>query len=323
MYSLMRKVKTRLLARGGKSNQLQKEMDIESSKEINTAEIKTVCLALGPYRNLTTLTAGMLFLHPNCQVLNHAGVRIFGDNKLDFLIDYSDEKFESFLQYGIYNSQTGGPGGYGGSITYSHAFESGNKLRDIFESGGGDSVKKNVECFFWKESLMTSFHIRDNSVDLDKLFAANKRIRFLIPVRNPMNCAISNHRMSYIDPDRKKRKNGTLFKGVGKNPSVDRVLGAVLDEFLWIADLKKRYPRRFFIFFEHEFGKEIITELADFLKLKPYASWVENCLDAFDIKPGYKLTQELRTEYRNYIETNFANHQKFADKLLHFYYSYE
>ena len=137
----------------------------------NTAEIKTVCLALGPYRNLTTLTAGMLFLHPNCQVLNHAGMRIFGDKNLDFLIEYSDEKFESFLQYGIYNSQTGRPGGYGGSITYSHAFENGNKLRDIFEAEGGDSVKKNVECFFWKESLMTSFHIRDNSVDLDKLFS--------------------------------------------------------------------------------------------------------------------------------------------------------
>ena len=321
MYNPMRKVKTRLLARGGKVDQLQKEMDIESSKDINTAEIKTVCLALGPYRNLTTLTAGMLFLHPNCQVLNHAGMRIFGDKSLDFLIEYSDEKFESFLQYGIYNSQTGRPGGYGGSITYSHAFENGNKLRDIFESEGGDSVKKSVQCFFWKESLMTSFHIRDNSVDLDKLFASNKKIRFLIPVRNPMHCAISNHKMSYIDPDRKKRKNGTLFKGVGKNPSVDQVLGAVLDEFLWIADLKKCYPRRFFIFFEHEFGKEIITALADFLGLNPYESWVRNCLDAFDIKPGYEPHQKLKTKYRNYIETNFSNHRELAEKFLHFYHS--
>jgi hypothetical protein len=69
-------------------------------------------MTLGPYRNLTTLTASVLFLHPNCQVLNHAGNRIFGDEELDFIANYNNEIFEAFTRYAIYISQKGTRGDY-------------------------------------------------------------------------------------------------------------------------------------------------------------------------------------------------------------------
>ena len=62
-------------------------IDLRESRYLDIQDIESVCLTLGPYRNLTTLTASVLYLHPNCQVLNHAGNRIYGKRKIDFLWD--------------------------------------------------------------------------------------------------------------------------------------------------------------------------------------------------------------------------------------------
>ncbi|MEM7479491.1 MAG: hypothetical protein AAF483_31280, partial [Planctomycetota bacterium] len=75
--------------------------DLVESLTRDIGECQSVCLALGPYRNLTTLTAATLFLHPNCQVLNHAGSRIYGNTEVDFLADYSRERFDRFIQFAI------------------------------------------------------------------------------------------------------------------------------------------------------------------------------------------------------------------------------
>lgn len=56
----------------------------------------TVCSILGPYRNLTTLTASCLMLHPNIQVLNH--YHQLNSQVDNFLLNYSDENFERFIK---------------------------------------------------------------------------------------------------------------------------------------------------------------------------------------------------------------------------------
>ena len=47
--------------------------------------VRRTAVLLGPYRNLTTLTASVLALHPQCQVLNHAGGRLLRRGALDFI----------------------------------------------------------------------------------------------------------------------------------------------------------------------------------------------------------------------------------------------
>ena len=171
---------------------IEKELDLLESKKIDIAPIQTVCMTLGPYRNLTTLTASVLFLHPNCQVLNHAGNRIFGDKQLDFIANYNNEIFEAFTQYAIYISQKGTRGDSGGSITLSHAFDKQYSMKDIFNAANSCLLKQNITALFWKESLRTSNHIRRHNVDLSRLFKLNRQIRFLLPIRNPLDCAVSN-----------------------------------------------------------------------------------------------------------------------------------
>jgi hypothetical protein len=206
-----------------------------SSRFIDISKCESVCLALGPYRNLTTLTAATIFLHPNCQVLNHAGGRIYGHKQVDFLSDYSIKKFNRFIQFAIKLSTSGKSGKYGGTITSSHAFGPKHPMKEVYSHTGEGLLKRNIKCLFWKESLRTSNVIRDRNVDLDFIFKNDRRLRFLMPIRNPMDCTLSNLRTAHVN----------IFTNIKDITSEIEVANAVLDEILWFADLQERYPDRF------------------------------------------------------------------------------
>ncbi len=194
---------------------------VKQSGDVDTSPIKSVCLALGPYRNLTTLTASVIGLHPNCQVLNHGGARVFSDNRLNFIKGYENTKFEAFTKYAIYASARGQRGVEGGSIVYSHAFTN-DQMKNVYEDRyGGDLTKSEIECVFWKESLYTSIELRENAFDFDKAFSLNDKLRFLMPIRNPLDCATSNI----------STKMYKIFPHLDYEASFEEVLEAVLDEF--------------------------------------------------------------------------------------------
>ena len=73
--------------------------EVDPGAEITPEQLESVCILLGPYRNLTTLTCSVLSLHPQCVVLNHAGLRTLRNPKLNFLANYSPDKFSEFVRY--------------------------------------------------------------------------------------------------------------------------------------------------------------------------------------------------------------------------------
>jgi hypothetical protein len=284
------------------------DTDLIASKKIDISAIQTVCLALGPYRNLTTLTASILFLHPNCQVLNHAGCRIFGNEQLDFIANYSKERFETFIQYAIHISQKGRRGDYGGSITHSHAFDSRYLMKDIFYAAKQDLLKQNVTALFWKESLRASNHLRLHKVDLDGLFKLKRQLKFIMPIRNPLDCAVSNL----------KTGKANIFQSIQNNSGVEQILASILEEILWFKNLESRHPERFFCFFEHDFNEDTIIRLADFLQLDPREDWCANALAAFDVKSKYIHPTNLISFFRQRVENQFSDYPDFVKKLLRF-----
>jgi hypothetical protein len=287
---------------------LSKGRDINAARAIPIDDVASVCLFLGPYRNLTTLTASILFFHPNCQVLNHAASRIFGDKRIDFLDQYDDEKFRTFVQYAIRASGSGGRGKIGGSIVHSHAFDEEHATKKLFEESGGELIKQKIRALVWKESLRTSNHIRKQHTDLDAIFARNDRLRFLLPVRHPIDTATSNL----------KSGHAPLFDGVTNDSPVERVVEAILDEFAWIEQLHRKNPDRFFIFFEHEFARPTLDALADFLRLERDEAWIQHALAAFDIKKRYEHAEPLVKRYCQGVESRFADAPDFKRKLLRF-----
>jgi hypothetical protein len=287
---------------------LADSIDLIKSKSIDIKECESVCLALGPTGNLTTVTAAVLFLHPNCQVLNHAGTRIFGNKQIDFLSDYSEERFNRFVQFAIRISDKGYRGYLGGSITYSHAFDSKYTTKEIYEKTGSGRVKDHIKCLFWKESHRTLNLICDKHVELGDIFKKNDKLRFLLPIRNPMDCAISNLKTGHV----------SLFKGLNKNSSVIEVTQAILDEILWFAEFNETFPSRFFYFYEHGISREMFIDLAKFLQLDADETWISNALSVMKTKPSYEHDSKLLAFYQDYVKNHFSHLPSLSEGLLLF-----
>ena len=64
----------------------QQSKSFVANNKFSVDNINSIVCLLGPYRNLSTLTASIAALHPNCQVLNHAGEKILNNDSLDFFL---------------------------------------------------------------------------------------------------------------------------------------------------------------------------------------------------------------------------------------------
>ena len=196
----------------------------------------------------------------------------------------------------------------GGSITHSHAFDEGHVTKELFESTGAKLIKEKIYSLIWKESLRTSNRIRKTGIDLGTIFARNSRLRFLLPVRNPIDCAVSNIKTGHVK----------LFPGLDKDSPVEKVVDAILDEFAWVRGWERKHPERFFIYFEPEFREETLVSLAQFLKVEMNEEWKRNSLAAFEIKKRYEHPEPLVSHYRAAVADRFAQDGEFAARLLRF-----
>lgn len=281
------------------------------ARKIDVSQCRSVCLALGPYRNLTTMTAATLFLHPECQVLNHAGGRIYGNRRLDFFAAYSPERFQRFLRHAVYLSRGGGRGNRGGSIVHSHAFDPEHETRKEFERSGQTLLKTHIRSLFWKESLRTNRHIRACGNNLSPLLEAEPRLRFLMPVRNPLDCAVSNlktgHAMGFEQLQAQPHKM-----------DVHEVVAAVLDEIRWFADWQAQYPERFFSFTELEISRAMLEQLAGFLELSADSKWLDQAEALMVTKGGYAHEHGDWAFFRDAVQLRFADHPEWKQRLLAF-----
>ncbi len=270
--------------------------------------LRTLCMFLGPYRNLTTLTASILALHPNCQVLNHAGERVFDDNRVNFLFDYTDDKFHAFCKFAIAASQGGEHGDYGGSITLSHAFEH-TKTREVYERRfGGSLLREEVRSIAWKESLRVANFIRRHDVDIPGLLERNPKIRFLMPVRNPLDCAVSNSKTGHVQH----------FKDLRSDAPIEAILDAFLREYAWFVRLEEQFPRRFFSFHQDEVDAEMLRGLARFLELDATRTWIEDALEIYDVTGKYTHSGELVGRYESMVRLHFDWSPDRRERLLRF-----
>jgi hypothetical protein len=284
------------------------DTDLQASLDVNIASCKRVCLVLGPYRNLTTLTASTLFLHPNCQVLNHARDRVYRIPEVDFLTAYSIEAFERFIKYAIYISGKGKRGRYGGSIAYSHAFDAQYEMACIFADKELGLIKGRVDCLLWKESLEASNFIRDNNVNIDELLSLEPRLVFLLPIRNPLDCALSNLRSGHAN----------RFRGIGEDPSIRQCLKAVLREIHWFLSLQQKHKDRFFHYYAHSVSRDMLVELACFLSLSPDEDWLRSALRVMAIGGKYSHDFDLMIDYRNIVKAIFSDMPTAAKQLLEY-----
>jgi len=260
---------------------------------------------LGPYRNLTTLTASVLALHPHVQVLNHAGRRLLAQPEIDFVSDPRPEIWERFCETALAESRGGSPGLHGGSITLSHAFEV-PEIRAAYRARFGTALmRRRVDTLVWKDSLVLSRAIRKSGVAIEKLFDGCDGLRFLVPVRHPIDCAVSCVLYGH----------GVLFT---RDVSVVGVLDGVLRELAWARAVQQAWPRRVMLFWEYDFDRAVLERMARFLGLEEDRRWLDDATRCFVVAKNYEHPEGLIARYEAKVRDVFSNDRTFASKLMQF-----
>jgi hypothetical protein len=96
------------------------------------------------------------------------------------------------------------------------------------------------------------------------------------------------------------------------------VLTAVLHELLWFRGLLREWPNRFLDLFEFEIDKDALCGLADFVKLRPDARWLDEAIACFNSDAQYDHEPELVDFYRSLVAELFGDDDEATSKLERF-----
>ena len=289
----------------------------------------TTCIFLGPYRNLTSLTASVLSLHPSVQVLNHGGERIFDNPNLNIFSNPSDETYQNLCEFLLGASSGMRRGYFGGSILKANAYKRGTLKKLYLDRFGDAAVKEKIKCFVWKESQRCSYQIRKNEAVALQSIENHQSLRFLMPVRNPLDCAYSNfvsgkytifftgHSASkpYVGESRKERLKhkecSSLFI-----ERFEQIINVLISEYLFFLNLRKRYQNRFFFFCENEISRDLMSDLADFLRISQDERWINDSLSTFSVEKKYQFPDSLNEKTIELIQDRLGEFNDFKYRII-------
>src|SRR6266511_4419756 len=170
----------------------QRDPDLSTAfndREIAVAEnIRHLCVPLGPYRNLTNITAAIFATHKRALVLNHAAIRVLSDESLDVFKNPAEDTFLHFKRIAVRLSRGGQRGDYGGDIRLSHAFESDELVNLYLRYHKSGVLNENATALFWKDSMRILNHMTANGLRPGDLARDHRFFRFLVPIRSPLDC---------------------------------------------------------------------------------------------------------------------------------------
>ena len=97
--------------------------------------------------------------------------------------------------------------------------------------------------------------------------------------------------------------------------SEKETLVAILEEMKWFCQLKKQFPNFFFYFFEHQFDRNKLIEIAHFLNLELDEQWLDDSLEIFKVNAPYEHTLEIKKYFVHQIDDLFSEFPDFRMKL--------
>lgn len=267
----------------------KKQQDLAASANLDVSSVETICLALGPSRSFTTVTASVVAQHPQCLAINHGGRMILGDPRLDFIGNYHPDRADRFLRYAMHIS-----------------------LSSAQETSPVSLARPNrpPKAFLWNEPQRTANHLRRHNIKLDQLFEREPRLRFVQTIRHPIHSAYSH------------QKSGmTRHLGLQDYAPVENILDAILGEIHWFLQLNRDHPERFFHFFDHEFEAEKARKLAEFLRVDAEEHWVQMVGRRFEglgSKRHSDCPEYLVEQYVSTVNSRFGDFPDARRRLLHF-----
>ncbi len=248
-------------------------------------EVKTICITVVSSRNLTTLFSSICMFHPEIQILNHFP-SINKSDSTNFLVEYSDAKIADFIsKVDEINRKSLKISGEGGVITKAHAFNSNTEMKNEFFKRFKNEQKVNYKSIIWKDSFRNHTLVRKNFAELiDK----TDMLRFLLIVRNPMDCATSCSSPGY----------NAMFE----KPDKESILNELFERYKWFFECEKRYPKFFMSFFEFE-ALDKADDLQEFLQVNQSSQWKKDFEKFWIMQKTYNHTVKFKNQYKLLINS--------------------
>jgi hypothetical protein len=251
----------------------------------------------------------LLWLHPQCQVLNHGSRLIDPKKHLWFLASEDSDEFRDFTTL-LANLSIKVVGVEDCSPHVLRVVQENPGVEEAFARLNGVppmAMLKDPMCsLVWKESQIMTNRLLHISINWDDLFTYNSKIRFLMPFRNPMDCAVSNHR----------QRKWIFFPGVDDN-SPTLMLRVVLAEFAWFVALNRRYPDKFFYFYE-DVTTETLEDLQTFLGLDYSQEWVDAVVALWKIRHPYIFSKSFADYCASMIRLHFVAWPEEGQRLVEY-----
>jgi len=196
---------------------------------------------------------------------------------------------------------------YGGSIIYSHAFDD-EKMRSAYHLRFGQSrLKPRIRSVLWKGAARFTGHVRRNHIDLLKAARRHERLRFLMPIRNPLKCANSNKRTGHW----------TLIHEDPDPPPADvcDIVRLLVRTIGWFLDLEQQNPQQFMAYHEVDYNELTLRRLARHLNLEAPDSWLADCAPLYVAGRKYDYAPALIDAYSAAIDEYVSHHPEARNKL--------
>jgi hypothetical protein len=146
--------------------------------------------------------------------------------------------------------------------------------------------------------------IRSSDSLIIELLDYAPKLRFILPIRNPLDCTISNLRTSHMEGSEDIAEDRT------------RLLDRILEMISWAAALEVRHPDRFLTFFQDDTPEKVAGGLIRLLSLRDDPQWRDSVAAAFKIHPNpYVHGPEMYETFESGVESYFRSMPGVASRL--------
>ncbi len=281
---------------------------MEASASSRLSDLRSLCFMVGPNRNLASLVALLIYLHKNGEAVNHAGSRIFPKKEIDIWHQCSENRFDLFCRYLEFLSSRGMRGQTGGSIRYSNAVADHPEAKQLVLNRFPDLNRRSpVHALVWKEPLMIYKFLASDGMKTVELLKCYQKIKLLLPVRNPLDCAISNKNLG--ERWLKRAYGLTDF-------SLESVLEALFKIYHSFFTWSKTYPGRCMALFENECSENTLSQLAQFLSLEHDPAWIVDCLQVWKVNQHYRWEKSWLEYYKILCDRYFSDVPEIKNRFL-------
>jgi hypothetical protein len=210
-----------------------------------------------------------------------------------------------FREVAVQFLQGGQRGAYGGSILLSHAYDDA-ALRNAYGARYGTEIlKEGATVLFWKDSMRLTNYLDQRKIDPLSLAARVPSLRFVLPVRSPLDCVASNlrtHHYNLLNAQERSLQAGTR---------------AILLMIRRFSEWEAQAPSSFFSFCQYELTAETLNRLAGFAGISRDPDWISEVLTVGRVRPSkYDHSPEDRHFYAEEVRRIFDDDEMTRRRLL-------